>query len=179
MILLIKTAGIFAGTPSMSDAFTIMQDEWLIETGHKSYAFGNGVALWSLNVQPIRILQISIAGGLIAACILTLRRGCQQVTSGHWLARLASVSVAALGAGLVAVGNATLSWVVACLSPSWIATLHMIGIDSTLVESIEPYGSAVVYTGFALLIAGSLGVSWSYATAAKIGQRFNTHAAEG
>lgn len=170
---------IFAGTPSSSDALKIMQDEWLIETGHKSYAYGNGVALWSLNVQPMRILQILMAGGLIAACALMLRSGRQTMISRQRAVRFSCVALAGLGAAMVAVGNATLSWVVACLSPSWIATLHMIGLDANVVDSIEPYGAAVTFIGFVFLTAGSVGVSASLSDAAHIGHRFSKHAAQG
>lgn len=151
---------IFEGTPSLSDALKIMQGEWLIEAGHKSYDFGKGVALWSLNVQPMRILLISLAGGMVAACILMLLHG-RAATSGRRSTRFLSIGAVAAGTLLVAISNATLSWVVACLSPSWIATLHMIGLDAFFVDSIEPYGSAVAYAGFASLSAGTYGLSWS------------------
>lgn len=148
---------IFDGTPSWSDAITIAQDEWLIEAGHMNYDFGKGVALWSLNVQPPRILQVLVAGALMATIVVLLRG--PRTAKISRAANAGVVAAALLGIFCVSISNATLSWVVACLSPSWIATLHMIGMDGDLVNALEPYGGPLTIAGFCLLAASLAGLS--------------------
>ena len=68
-----NVAWIVRSTPSWSDIWPILAEEWLIEIGRMNYDYGNGISVWSLNVIPFRLLVLFVLGAMIALCLSLLR----------------------------------------------------------------------------------------------------------
>jgi hypothetical protein len=141
---------IFENTPSITDAIQIAGDEWLLEVGHMNYQYGNGISEWSLTVLPAN-LAVVLAGGVLLATVIVLLfpgtgRSCAAVTKGG------AVGAAGGGAALLGLSNATLSWVVCCAAPNWVASLAMLGMSVSWAFWLEPYGHAITGAGFGLQV---------------------------
>jgi len=156
---------IFNSTPSMTDAIGIAREEWLVEIGYMNMNFGNGIAEWSLTLVPEKMLMI-LAMGMILATIWALNaartRSCAISEGG------AAAATTGVGAGLVALTGATMTWVVCCATPSWIVGLTMLGMTVATANWLEPVGTWLNIAGFALLGA----------TAAIMAYRLNSAPAE-
>lgn len=141
-----NVAWIIQSTPSWSDIPPIIAEEWLIEIGFMNYDYGHGISEWSLNVIPSRMLVLFGLGVLVGLClILSQSRSCSPVGK-HGL-------TAATGVGtlLVAMTNATMSWVVCCAAPSWVVGLAMLGLGVSTSLAIQDFGMLISGSGFAVL----------------------------
>lgn len=150
-----NVAHIIRSTPSFGDMLPIIAEEWLIEIGRMNYDYGTGISEWSLNVIPSRLVMLVILGALIALCLSLLR-------SDSCGARLNGTLRATTGFGalLVAMTNATMSWVVCCATPSWVVGLAMLGLGVSSSLALERTGPAIGLIGFGLLLAMILYLAW-------------------
>lgn len=146
---------IIKSTPSWSDMMPIINQEWLIEIGRMNYDYGNGISEWSLNVVPTRLLVLFVLGAAIALCLSLLRRDeCDLATSTTLHASVG------FGGVLVAMTNATMSWVVCCATPSWVVGLAMLGLSVSTSLALETLGPALNIAGFGLLATTVLFLAW-------------------
>lgn len=139
---------IIQSTPSWRDAAQIIWEEWLIEVGYMNYDYGTGISEWSLNVVPSRLLMLFILGAMVSLCLALLRR--DTCDAGLSTAMRATTG---LGTLLVAVTNATMSWVVCCATPSWVVGLAMLGLGVSTSLALETMGPLLSGLGF-----GTLGI---------------------
>lgn len=146
---------IFQSTPSWNDAVRIAWEEWLIEVGYMNYDYGMGISEWSLNVVPSRLLVMFGLGALTGLSVQLMRPDtCSAIT-------LRSSSVATgFGALLVAMTNATMSWVVCCATPTWVVGLAMLGLGVSTSLALETMGPLLAGLGFGLLVAMILFLAW-------------------
>lgn len=145
-----NVARIIRSTPSYADMLPIIRDEWLLEIGYMNMSFGHGISEWSLNLIPAKILLILVLGALIAT-VWVLAQEQRMVCSRRELGATAAGS--GIGAGLVALTGATMSWVVCCATPSWIVGLAMMGMGVATANWLEPAGTWVAAAGFGFLLA--------------------------
>lgn len=146
---------IIKSTPSWGDIFPIIQEEWLIEIGQMNYDYGTGISVWSLNVVPSRLLVLFVLGASIALCLTLLRRDDCSVTTSNTLK-----ATTGLGAVLVAMTNATMSWVVCCATPSWVVGLAMLGLGVSTSLALETLGPLLMWSGFGLIFALIFFLAW-------------------
>ncbi|SEQ91773.1 hypothetical protein SAMN04488092_11688 [Thalassovita taeanensis] len=145
---------IITSTPSWADIPPIIAEEWLIEVGRMNYDYGTGISVWSLNVIPSRLLVLFGLGVLIGlAASLARRESCSAPE------RRGATLATGAGAVLVAMTNATMSWVVCCATPTWVVGLSMMGLGVSTSLALERLGPVFSYLGFALLIATILGLA--------------------
>ena len=150
-----NVAWIIQSTPSWSDMLPIIWEEWLIEIGKMNYDYGTGISEWSLNVVPSRLLVLCVLGALISLCLSLVRReSCGAGASSTLRA------TTGLGALLVAMTNATMSWVVCCATPSWVVGLAMLGLGVSTSLALETLGPVLSGSGFAILVALILYLAW-------------------
>jgi len=143
-------ARIFRSTPSISDAISIAREEWLVEIGYLNTDYGSGISEWSLTLIPEKMLAI-LAMGMLLATIWTLNAARTRVCGiGEGGAMMTTTGA---GAGLIALTGATMTWVVCCATPSWIAGLTMLGMSVAMADWLEPAGLWIKLAGFALLTA--------------------------
>jgi hypothetical protein len=143
-----NVARIFASTPDLTDAVHIAREEWLLEIGYLNTAYGKGISEWSLTLVPEKMLVI-LAMGMMLATIWALaaaRASCGLAERG------ATAAATGLGAGLVGLTGATMSWVVCCAAPSWIVGLAMLGMSVATANRLAPIGVGVNIAGFAFLL---------------------------
>ncbi|MEO0830826.1 MAG: hypothetical protein AAFY03_10255 [Pseudomonadota bacterium] len=146
---------IIQSTPSWSDVMPIVWEEWLIEIGRMNYDYGTGISEWSLNVVPSRLVVLFVLGAMISLCLSLLRtNSCTTGTSSTLRA------TTGLGALLVAMTNATMSWVVCCATPSWVVGLAMLGLGVSTSLALESMGPWLTGIGFGLLSALVLFLAW-------------------
>ena len=162
---------IIQSTPSWRDSVGIIWEEWLIEIGYMNYDFGTGISEWSLNVIPSRVLVLTVLGALISLCLGLLRRdSCAAGTSTTLRA------TTGLGTLLVAMTNATMSWVVCCATPSWVVGLAMLGLGVSTSLALETLGPVLSGTGFGLLFALILFLAWRKSRAGAAPKGVSLHA---
>ncbi|WP_161635701.1 hypothetical protein [Actibacterium mucosum] len=150
-----NVAWIIKSTPSWSDIPPIVWEEWLLEIGKMNYDYGMGISEWSLNVVPSRLLVLFILGATVSLCMaLTRRETCSTANTGTLRA------TTGLGAVLVAMTNATMSWVVCCATPSWVVGLAMLGLGVSTSLAMETMGPVLTGGGFGLLVALILFLAW-------------------
>ena len=138
---------IIRSTPSWSDIGPIIWEEWLIEIGFMNYDYGMGISEWSLNVVPSRLLVLFVLGAAISLCLQLLRRDTCDVTTSTTLR-----ATTGLGAVLVAMTNATMSWVVCCATPSWVVGLAMLGLGVSTSLALETMGPILTGGGFSICL---------------------------
>jgi hypothetical protein len=146
---------IIRSTPSWSDIPPIVNQEWLIEIGKMNYDYGTGISEWSLNVVPVRMAVLFVLGALVALCTALMRRDTCSPTTGTTLR-----ASTGLGMLLVAMTNATMSWVVCCAAPSWVVGLAMLGLGVSTSLALETMGPALNMAGFGLLFATVIFLAW-------------------
>ena len=154
---------IIKSTPSWSDIPPIIWEEWLIEIGYMNYDYGVGISEWSLNVVPSRLFLLFILGVAISLCLTLQRRDICAPAASNTLR-----ATTGLGALMVAVTNATMSWVVCCATPSWVVGLAMLGLGVSTSLALETMGPFLTYGGFGLLIMTILVLAWQKTHARKI-----------
>ncbi len=149
VVLIIKS------TPSWSDIAPIIWEEWLLEIGKMNYDYGTGISEWSLNVIPSRLFVLFILGAMVSLCLALTKPGtCVAGSPGTLRA------TTGLGAVLVAMTNATMSWVVCCASPTWVVGLAMLGLGVSTSLALETMGPFLTGSGFGLLSALILFLAW-------------------
>lgn len=146
-----NVARIFRSTPSLADAVSIAQEEWLLEVGYMNMSFGRGISEWSLTLLPPKMALMLVAGLLAATAWALLAERRAACAAG---ADAAPIAALGLDSGLVALTGVTMSWVVCCATPSWIVGLAMLGVGVATANWLEPAGSYLALTGFSLLAAG-------------------------
>lgn len=157
---------IIQSTPAWSDVFPIAAEEWLIEIGQMNYDYGTGISVWSLNVIPYRMAMVFVLGVLVALALrLSRKDSCGVVT-----ARSSGVATG-IGAVLVAMTNATMSWVVCCAAPNWVVGLAMMGLGVSTSLALERTGPAIGAVGFAILCALIVWLAWRKAHPARPQER--------
>ena len=150
-----NVAWIIQSTPSWRDIPPIVWEEWLIEIGHMNYDFGSGISEWSLNVVPSRLLVLFILGAMVSLCLALVRRDtCDGKAAGTLRA------TTGLGAFLVAMTNATMSWVVCCATPTWVVGLAMLGLGVSTSLALQSLGPVLTIAGFGTLSALILVLAW-------------------
>ena len=144
-------ARIVESTPSLSDMLPIIREEWLIEIGHMNYGYGNGISEWALTVLPEKLVVLLAVGALLATVLVLLMPGKNGACAVQ--SKKAAIGAAGGGAAMVGLSSATLSWVVCCAAPTWVVSLAMLGMGVSLAFWLEPLGSFITASGFALLVA--------------------------
>lgn len=150
-----NAAWILQSTPSWGDAFAIIWEEWLVEIGWMNYEYGTGISVWSLNIIPSRLLVLFGLGLMIALCLCLVRNDTCDASTSRTLK-----GATGLGAFLVVLTNATMSWVVCCATPTWVVGLAMLGLGVSASFAIEPLGPLFAGTGFGLLTLLAIGLAW-------------------
>lgn len=150
-----NVAHIIRSTPSWRDMLPIINQEWLIEIGKMNYDYGMGISEWSLNVVPVRMFVLFILGALVALCLGLLRTESCPAATGTTLR-----ASTGLGAILIAMTNATMSWVVCCAAPSWVVGLAMLGLGVSTSLALESMGPMLNAVGFGLLLSTILFLAW-------------------
>ena len=150
-----NVAWIIQSTPSWSDMAPIIWEEWLIEIGYMNYDYGSGISEWSLNVVPSRLFVLFILGAMVSLCLALVRRDSCEAGASTTLR-----ATTGLGALLVAMTNATMSWVVCCATPSWVVGLAMLGLGVSTSLALETMGPVLTYAGFGTLIALVFFLAW-------------------
>lgn len=146
---------IIQSTPSWRDMGPIIAEEWLLEIGRMNYDYGTGISEWSLNVVPSRMAVLCVLGALVALVPQLMRDDtCDPTTSKG--AKVAT----GFGAGLVAMTNATMSWVVCCATPSWVVGLSMLGLGVSTSLALEKTGSLLTFAGFGTLLFVIVALAW-------------------
>lgn len=146
---------IINSTPSWRDIPPIINQEWLIEIGKLNYDYGTGISEWSLNVVPVRMAVLFILGAMVALCTGLLRGDHCDVGTGTTLR-----ATTGLGAILIAMTNATMSWVVCCAAPSWVVGLAMLGLGVSTSLALETMGPVLNAAGFGLLLSAIFFLAW-------------------
>ncbi|MEM7522197.1 MAG: hypothetical protein AAF360_00230 [Pseudomonadota bacterium] len=146
---------IIKSTPSWADIWPIIAEEWLIEIGQMNYEYGTGISVWSLNVVPSRLVVMFILGATIGLSAILLRRETCSPNASRGLTAATGV-----GAVLVAMTNATMSWVVCCATPSWVVGLAMLGLGVSTSLALETMGPTLMFAGFSLLCAQIFFLAW-------------------
>lgn len=157
-----NVAWIIKSTPSWSDIPPIIAEEWLIEIGFMNYDYGNGISEWSLNVVPSRMVVMFGLGVLVGLCVLLTRSSACAIGEQRSL-----TAATGLGTVLVAMTNATMSWVVCCATPSWVVGLAMLGLGVSTSLALETLGPLLAGSGFAILSALAIYLAWRKTRAPK------------
>lgn len=144
-----NVARIIQMTPSYVDMPPIIAQEWLVEIGFMNRDFGNGISEWALNVVPANLVALFLMGALLGLAVLISREGACAAPG----TRRMSGGVNTLGAGLVLMTNATMSWVVCCATPTWVVGLAMLGLGVSTSLALESLGTWLSLAGFGLLCA--------------------------
>jgi hypothetical protein len=145
-------AVIIRSTPSIQDMVPIVLDEWLVEVGYMNRDFGHGIAEWSLELIPGKLAIVAALGALVATNVLLLLRlpkSCTRSTS------CSGATVTGIGAALVGFTSITMMWVVCCAAPSWAVGLALLGVGVSTAFGLQPFGTAITFAGFALLLAAT------------------------
>jgi hypothetical protein len=149
---------IIKSTPSWGDMLPIIAEEWLIEIGRMNYDYGTGISVWSFNLIPSKFATMFCLGTLVGLCSILMKRDACSAGSKRGL----TLSTG-LGAGLVAMTNVTMSWVVCCATPSWVVGLAMLGLGVSTSLALETMGPLLNGTGLILLCATIYYLAWKKA----------------
>ncbi len=150
-----NVAWIIQSTPSWRDMLPIISEEWLIEIGKMNYDYGTGISEWSLNVVPSKVLVMFFLGGLIGLSTMLMQSDECSKSSKRGLAFGTGV-----GGILIAMTNATMSWVVCCATPSWVVGLAMLGLGVSTSLALETMGPALSGAGLLVLLSVIFILSW-------------------
>lgn len=149
---------IIRSTGSVRDMIPIILNEWLLEIGYMDMDYGHGIALWSMSLVPHKIVLVSLTGALIGLNLgLMMDRlnaagsAVQQCVRAGGSGILTSVGT--LFTGLT---NSTLFSIACCSTPSWVGSLSILGIESSSVFTLQPYGTDGTMLGLAMLVVSAL-----------------------
>lgn len=143
---------IIRSTPSIRDMVPIVLDEWMLEVGYMNRDFGHGIAEWSVEIIPSKLLIVLALGSLVATNVLLLKRqplACTRSTL------YSGATATGLGAALVGFTSITMMWVVCCASPTWAVGLALLGIGVSTAFALQPFGGALTLAGFGVLLAAT------------------------
>jgi hypothetical protein len=152
-----NVARIIHGTKSIRDMVPIILDEWLVEIGYMDFDYGHGIAEWSLSIVPHKfaiLVMIGALGGVNMALLLdqkpsrTMTRQCATAARSGILA-----SMGTLCASLTSV---TLFSVACCATPSWVASLTILGLATSTAFALEPFGTVAALAGITALVISAL-----------------------
>ena len=146
---------IVKSTPSWGDIPPIIAEEWLIEIGFMNYDYGMGISEWSLNVVPSRMVVMFGLGALVGLCMMLSRASSCSRDEKRGL-----TAATGLGTAMVAITNATMSWVVCCATPSWVVGLAMLGVGVSTSLALETMGPLLAGGGFAILGFLAFALAW-------------------
>jgi hypothetical protein len=152
-----NVARIIRHTPSVADMIPIIANEWLLEIGYMNYDFAHGIAEWSLAIMPTKLLAVTLLGAVIGFDLL-LWRPARTVCSAR--ERPVALGAAAIGAVLLGLTNISLTWIVCCAAPNWMVSLTLLGFDSALSLSLQPYGVWLALVGVLLLAGATVWLGW-------------------
>lgn len=138
---------IWRSTPSAVDALHIMADEPLFETGFRSPLYG--IAEWTLTIVLPNLVQVMVVAALGATFAVLMRESRRLACP----ANRAGEAAVGLGAGIMAICSASLTWVVCCASPSWYVALTIMGVSLSFAQAIGAYYTPIIVTGMGLFIA--------------------------
>jgi hypothetical protein len=137
-------------TPSFTDTVSIMLDEWWIEIGSMSFAYGRGIAEWSFVLMPAKAAVLLMVAALLATNVVLLR----AVRATCPLSARLGASIGAAGGVLMAgVASMTITWVVCCAAPTWIVGLAVLGVSVATAFALQPIGGWLALVGVLLLAA--------------------------
>ena len=145
---------ILAGTPDPRDALSLMAQEILVEAGYLHPKFHIGV--WAVDVVAGKAALILLLGALIATYVVLGRARIECAAA----ARRGSATAGGMGAALIGLTNATMSWVVCCAAPNWVVSLTLMGVGVSTSFAIEPYGRAMSALGVAFAAAAVVLRAW-------------------
>ncbi len=137
---------IWVSTPSLNDAWDLMQHEPWIEIGYKNPDYFN-IAEWSFILVPMRLPILLLSGAILGVVLMLVRQMRSHCSLGK---RAIVTSSAGIGSALLALANATLTWVVCCATPNWVVMLAMLGLSTSLSLKLEPLGNDLMIAGLAL-----------------------------
>lgn len=140
---------IFESTPSLSDALSIVSEEWWLEIGFMNYDFGMGISEWSMFVSPWKMLSVATFSALFMSYLLVMKDQTQVCRPSVNLASKFSTGVGGL---FFAITSLTMSWVVCCATPTWIVGLAIMGLGVSTSLAIEPIGVWLNVMGFMLMV---------------------------
>ena len=148
---------IIAGTKSVADMVPIILDEWLVEIGYMNFDYGHGIAEWSLSIIPHKLAILMLIGGLIGINLVLLVEQSPVGTMTQQCAKAArSGIIASMGALCASVTSITLFSVVCCATPTWVASLAILGVATSTAFALEPFGPAAALAGIAALTLSAL-----------------------
>lgn len=137
---------IWHSTPSAIDALHIMAEEPLFETGFRSPSFG--IAEWTLTIVMPNLIQVMAVAALGATFAVLMRESRRLACpSNH-----ADKAALGVGAGIMAMCSASLTWVVCCASPSWYVALTIMGVSLSFAQAIGAYYTPIIILGMGLFI---------------------------
>jgi hypothetical protein len=148
---------IIHGTRSVADTVPIILDEWLLEIGYMDYQYGHGIADWSLSIIPHKLAIMSLAGALIGLNVaLLFERQTAKTLSQQCVQACRSGFLTSAGALCTGLTSATVFSVACCAVPSWVGSLAVLGVETSLAFAIEPFGPIASLLGIAALIVSAL-----------------------
>jgi hypothetical protein len=142
---------IVRSTPSIRDMVPIIFDEWLLEIGYMNRDYGHGIAEWSIQIIPPKLLVVLAVGALVATNAVLLR-GPSSCTFGM---RYSGLAATGIGATLVGFTSITMMWVVCCAAPSWAVALAILGVGVSTAFGLQPFGTSITLAGFVLLLGAT------------------------
>jgi hypothetical protein len=148
---------IIRSTPSVRDMVPIILDQWLLEVGYINRDYGHGIAEWSIEIIPPKLLIVLAVGALVAANLALLERfppSCARAL------RCSGAAATGIGAVLVGFTSITAMWVVCCAAPTWAVGLALLGVGVSTAFGIEPYGSSITLAGFVVLLGTTYLLAW-------------------
>jgi hypothetical protein len=143
---------IIRSTPSVLDMLPIISNEWLLEVGYMNRDYGHGIAEWSIEIIPPKLVIVLAVGALVATNVVLLSRfrpACARSL------RYSGVAATGLGAALVGFTSVTMMWVVCCAAPSWAVGLALLGVGLSTAFGVQPFGTSITLAGFAVLLAAT------------------------
>jgi len=152
-----NVARIIHGTKSIRDMVPIILDEWLIEIGYMDFDYGHGIAEWSLSIVPHKLAILVMIGALVGVNLALLL---DQKPSGTMTRQCASAArsgiLASMGTLCASLTSVTLFSVACCATPSWVASLTILGVGTSTAFAMEPFGAVAALAGIAALVISAL-----------------------
>lgn len=148
---------IVRSTPSLRDMVPIILDQWLLEFGYINRDYGHGIAEWSIEIIPPKLLIVFAVGALVATNLALLERfppACARAL------RCSGAAATGVGAVLVGFTSITMMWVVCCAAPTWAVGLALLGVGVTTAFGLEPYGTGITLVGFGVLLGTTCLLAW-------------------
>jgi hypothetical protein len=151
---------IIRSTPSVIDMFPIILNEWLLEIGYMNYDYGRGVAEWSLSIIPHKLAIMSLAGALIGLNItLLVERQVARSLPQQCVLACRSGFLTSFGALCTGLTSATVFSVACCAVPSWVGSLAILGVGTSVAFALEPFGAFASALGLMVLIVSALWIA--------------------